>query len=439
STVVEVDIEQSSKDMDNEVRSSVQSSREGDEAEYWAVLMAVGEYAGHPDENRPSMWEAVDNLYETLLLSEHWQEDHIMVLKGMECTAINMVEALRWLADNDDENDISLVYITTLGFQGPDLPPFDESDGKDEYLVTYYGLEKFYTCIWDDELNFLLSRLDSAGVAVIVDSSYSGGMGDAINSNAKGWAEEFAADIAGNGRVILMSCGEAEDSYGSYFSNYVAEGLKGYADADRNDLCSAEEAFDYAETLTLALAEDWGVNWHPQMYDNYPGELMLTETIMTDRLDQQQTSYCGWGWGCWGDGAFAQSFVPTVSTLTRVSLYCWKEGSPGSLEISLCHTLEGDNIASESLDPDCFSGNSKWIEFDLPDTPVNPYETYYIVWHQTSGDSDNVYYWCYGADNPYAEGEPWYFNGRRWENYEDASEDNGFYQIDFCFKTYGEM
>ncbi|MGC9308914.1 MAG: caspase family protein, partial [Thermoplasmatota archaeon] len=225
STVVEVDIEQSSKDMDNEARSSVQSSHEGDETEYWAVLMAVGEYAGHPNENRPSMLTAIDNLYETLLLSEHWQNDHIKVLKGRECTAVNIVEALRWLADNDDENDVSLVYITTHGIQGPDLPPFDESDGKDEYLVTYYGFEKPYTCIWDDELNFLLSRLDSKGVAVIIDSCHSGGIGDSINHNA--WAQEFATDIQGTGRVVLMSCGEDELSYGSYFTNYITEGLEG--------------------------------------------------------------------------------------------------------------------------------------------------------------------------------------------------------------------
>ena len=47
------------------------------ETEYWALLIAGGVYAGHPEENRPSMLYDVEDLYEMLLISEHWSEDNI--------------------------------------------------------------------------------------------------------------------------------------------------------------------------------------------------------------------------------------------------------------------------------------------------------------------------------------------------------------------------
>lgn len=138
------------------------------------------------------------------------------------------------------------------------VPPFDESDGKDE------------TCIWDDELNFLLNKLDSKGVAVIIDSCHSGGFSDTTK-----WMKGFADDIERKGRVILMSCGEEELSYGSYFTDYIIEGLEG-ADFNNDGMCSAEEAFGYAEPKILDIAKQLDVEWHPQIYDDYEGELNLT-------------------------------------------------------------------------------------------------------------------------------------------------------------------
>lgn len=89
-----------------------------DDTDYWAVLIGVGIYAGYPDEDRPYMLTAVDKMHDLLIQSGNWKEEHIKVLKGEECTAINIVKALKWLDEKDDENDISLVYITTHGFKG---------------------------------------------------------------------------------------------------------------------------------------------------------------------------------------------------------------------------------------------------------------------------------------------------------------------------------
>jgi len=158
-------------------------TNENEGTEYWALLVAVGVYADNPDQNRPLMLEEVDDLYEVLLQSDVWSEDHIKVIKGEDATGFNIISGLRWLDRMEDEDDFSLVFITTHGSPiGLDIPPFDEEDGTDEMLVTYWGFTYLYSFIWDDELNFLLNSLESQGVCLIVDSCYAGGFNDPPNS-----------------------------------------------------------------------------------------------------------------------------------------------------------------------------------------------------------------------------------------------------------------
>ncbi len=83
--------------------------------EYWALLVGVGVYLNHPDQDRPSMLKVVDDLREVLLNSPLWEEDHIHVLKGAKATTRNLIRELFWLIKNEDKNDMSLIYITTHG------------------------------------------------------------------------------------------------------------------------------------------------------------------------------------------------------------------------------------------------------------------------------------------------------------------------------------
>ena len=110
--------------------------------EYWALLVAVGVYADNPEQDRPYMLREVENLHDMLLVSEHWKEDHINVIKVENCTVRNIVKGLRWLDKMDDKDDFSLVFITTHGFPLRfDIPPFDEDDRRDEALVSYWGFK----------------------------------------------------------------------------------------------------------------------------------------------------------------------------------------------------------------------------------------------------------------------------------------------------------
>lgn len=261
------------------------------ETEYWGLLIAVGEYYNHPDENRPSMLQAIEELRTTLLSSEKWDADHIKTIKAEEATMINIIRGFFWLDRMEDRNDISLVWISTHGFpledqngKGLDLPPFDEEDGCDEALVTYYGFEYTLAAIWDDLLNFLLNRLESEGVCLMVDSCYSGGFNDKpiknnVEDQSTNFAQEFIQDFSdgllGQNRIVLMSSEEDTLSWGSTFSYYVIEGLQGIGDTNGNndDIVSAEEAFYYARPLVENASYQ---RQRPTILDLYPGELPLT-------------------------------------------------------------------------------------------------------------------------------------------------------------------
>jgi len=260
--------------------------------EYWALLFAVGVYRNNPNQDRPSMLEAVDDLYDVLIDSSQWQSDHIHVVKGSQATGQNLIKELLWLIQNEDRDDMSLVYITTHGSPlidketglPVDIPPKDEADGADEILVMYDGFDNPYAFIWDDLLNFFLSLLQSQGVCLIVDSCFSGGFNDfpfkenTIDSyTIESFSEGLSEEIATQGRVVLMSCEEDTYSYGSYFSNYLIDGFEGSADqstfGNGDGTNSAEESFYYAQRLVDLYGY---ANQHPTILDLYPGEFPVT-------------------------------------------------------------------------------------------------------------------------------------------------------------------
>jgi hypothetical protein len=259
--------------------------------EYWAVLIGV-DYAWCTE-----FWlhipfdENAEQMKKMLLVSDHWQEDHIKVLTEEEATWVNIIEALRWLDKKDDGDDVSLVYYSAHGgnfnFEEKwgikiDLWPWDEEDGYDEYLTTYWSGKRLFAPIWDDLLNSLLDLLDSENVVVIIDACFSGGM---IDSDKSSWITEFSGEINNDNKVIVTSCGEQEYSFidsndGISFSYFIMEGLQGYADdisegGNGNGAVSIEEAFEYAEPKYKSL---FGDPINPEIND--PDE--INEIELTD-------------------------------------------------------------------------------------------------------------------------------------------------------------
>jgi len=273
---------------DDQKITSDETTSINNETEYWALIFAVGIYYKHPEQNIPSMLACAEDLYEVLVDSPNWQEDHIHKVTGSDATGIRLIRELLWLRRNDDSDDLCLIYLTTHG--GPlyglsgspvDRPPKDEDDGFDEALAMHHSFDRWYTAIWDDLLNFLLGLLDSKGVCLIVDSCHSGGFNDkpllagttSREYSAESFVKGFAGELAAQGRVVLMGCREDEVTYGSEFSEFIIDGFGGQADIFGNEdgINSAEEAFYYAEDRI------WDEQ-HPTILDLYPGELPVTYT-----------------------------------------------------------------------------------------------------------------------------------------------------------------
>lgn len=265
------------------------------QSQYWAVLCAAGVYKNAPEQDRTSMQPACDNLTNVLLASPlYWQASNIHILKGEQVIFQNLIKELLWLRKNSKSEDYVLVYITTHGAQLRrnylpwDIPPKDEPDGADEFLIMYNGFDKWYGIIWDDLLNFFLSIIKCKGLCLIIDSCYSGGFNDApVNVgeqqkySAESFAKGFVETLASPGRVVLMSCSENEISYGSDFTNWISSGLDGWADTtllgasgNNDNIVSAQEAF----RLTQFWFNFFGSEQHPTIADSFGAEFPLTYT-----------------------------------------------------------------------------------------------------------------------------------------------------------------
>ncbi len=63
------------------------TTQQTSQSQYWGLLFAVGVYENAPDQDRPEMLQACDDLYNTLLGSpQYWQASNIHVQKGSQAT-----------------------------------------------------------------------------------------------------------------------------------------------------------------------------------------------------------------------------------------------------------------------------------------------------------------------------------------------------------------
>jgi hypothetical protein len=231
-------------------------------ANKWAVVVGIADYEGseydlwHTDEDAKEMASALIENY-------GFDSGNIKLLLNRKATYRAIVSAIDWLIKNEDAESTVVFFFSGHGFRAVDSESWDsdtESDGQDEGIVSYdfYGLP-------DGFLQQKLSTLDSQKIALCFGSCHSGGMFD------------DASDLQGANRVVASACRADEYAWdylllgntlwGKYF---VDEGLlQGLADTQGDD--SIEEAHAYAYSEVIGERSDS----HPQMNDQYLGELIL--------------------------------------------------------------------------------------------------------------------------------------------------------------------
>jgi len=155
-----------------------------------------------------------------------------------------------------------------------------------------------------------------------------------------------------------------------------------------------------------------------------------------DEIDQKQESWFQEIPLYYFYGKMAQSFQPSLNTLTRIQLpmsrYSYYGTPGGPLTVSIKSSLDGSSLTSKLIPlaslPEFPS--VEWIDIDFVDINVKPHDTYYMVFEYDSeyGDDCPVLYIDYDL---YPRGSLWiyysyYYYG--WLEYD---------YVDFAFRTYG--
>ena len=159
--------------------------------------------------------------------------------------------------------------------------------------------------------------------------------------------------------------------------------------------------------------------------------------VIDDQIDQQQNetedtndSMVPFGKTLGIITVLAQSFKPTLSTLTKVELLLHYKVSTYGITVSIKENLSSNvSLASIYIENSQINNYPIWTTFDFDDVDVTPEQTYYIVCTTEASMGALHYAWYIGYETGYDRGIAYasYLTGV-WAPLIDT---------DFCFKTYG--
>lgn len=248
--------------------------------EHYAVFFGLAKYndywydAGYADVNALS-------IYELLKSKPYWKEENMKIFLNEEVTKANVFNAIRWLANVSDENDIVLFYFSGHGLKIKHQ--FNHSRISNYYLS--FGTDENTST--DIELAKEFDKIKSKNIAIIFDCCWSARLTSLMKPGR--------VLVAAGGKYLSCVADWDEKLERGFMTYYLCQGLNGPADKEGNKdgIVSIEEAFRYARkrvaihslylhaTLLKSPAE-WGrvvatFPWTQIIYmsDQHPGELPL--------------------------------------------------------------------------------------------------------------------------------------------------------------------
>lgn len=260
-----------------------------DETEYWGVCVVAFD---DPDSN---MLEPF--VYDALLEANNWDESHIKLLFRENSTKEAIINALDWLIENADENDVVLFSDHSHGTR--------RRDGK--YGIVPVDSEEV-GIITTDELDEKFDAMKAKELCLIFDCCLAGNF---VNKEILGFSridktrcfnKGIIKGLEGENRVVLMSTmryglgvGIGINFSGNKthisFQRFVGEAFNEKIDYNSDGFCSAEEAFQYAKkkwrpyaiiTFLLIrfqiqsfLSNGFFIIPFPTLYDSVEGELFI--------------------------------------------------------------------------------------------------------------------------------------------------------------------
>ena len=253
------------------------------ETEYYAVIAGEGFTCAYADNDAYDMYKA-------LMSYPNWDAANVKLLVSNaagtkhDCTLTKIHTGINWMASKADEDDVCLFFYAGHGTYGPDVYPYDEADGMDEYICPEGGN------IRDDELEAWMTGIKAKKI-VMLDCCFSGGAikEAGVNIRTKQMpgvlraelTDSFARDLNKTGYVVLTASDEHESAYGygypiknGIFTYFMDDGLGGPANADGDEDITAEEMYSYADPRVIRFTGD---KQHPQIYDGVTGELPVVK------------------------------------------------------------------------------------------------------------------------------------------------------------------
>jgi uncharacterized caspase-like protein len=118
------------------------------------------------------------DIRDTTVNQEGFSSDNVTLLIDSDATKASIESAINQLDAKEDKNTLVVFSFSGHGGQVPDVTPYDEANGYDEFIAAYDTTLTDANTILDDELDAWLSTLESEHVVVVIDSCNSGGMID---------------------------------------------------------------------------------------------------------------------------------------------------------------------------------------------------------------------------------------------------------------------
>jgi hypothetical protein len=230
----------------------------GSSEDKWAVLLEMNDFpAGYVD--LPVDFINSKRL-KTALISLGWHEDHIHVVNGNLETSV-VLEAVEWLMNNSDADDVCILYIFTHG----------------SWMRNALSWNVWFPNAW--------KPVESSKKVLLIDTCS---------------AEEFLEPLKNYSfpHISLGGCSTDEAGWtgveeeglpiiGSVWNYYFTDALcNSSADLDENGVVSIEEAFNFSTPLVQRymnqtvfavpefLESYHAIGIHPEEYESYPHPVM---------------------------------------------------------------------------------------------------------------------------------------------------------------------
>jgi hypothetical protein len=261
------------------------------EPDRWAVVVGVGQYE---DPGIPRLRYTVpdaDAVYQLLTGPGGFKREHVLLLTDRaerKPTLRNLKWALgTFLARSAKKDDTVVIFFA--GHGAPEIDPRGlERDGIAKYLVPLDAdLDDLYaTALPMDELQTIFNRIEAERIVVLLDACYSGGAGGrtflAKRTRATSLDDLFLERLTrAKGRAIITAARPTELSLElpelghGLFTYYVLDGLRGAADANRDQIVSLQELYEYVEHQVSQRSRALGANQHPVLKGELEGALPL--------------------------------------------------------------------------------------------------------------------------------------------------------------------